>query len=116
MLIMVIDNGSLAVPPAAPGTREAGRKAYASPHGGLRELEGSKCQALEGDMVLIPFMFSSAPHGGGNVVCRAHAEPGAEAPYQIKFKIALARNKTKQPTIHIASALGPLDFLCIYTE
>lgn len=43
--------------PAAPGTRKAARKAYTSPHGDLRELEGSKCQALERDMVLTPFIF-----------------------------------------------------------
>ena len=48
--------------PAAHGTGKAARKAYASPHDDLRELEGSKCQALERDMVLTPFMFSSAPH------------------------------------------------------
>ena len=51
--------------PAAHGTGKAARKAYASPHDDLRELEGSKCQALKRDMMLTPSMFSSAPHEGG---------------------------------------------------
>ena len=48
--------------PAAYGTGKAAKKAYASPHDDLRELKRSKCQALERDIVLAPFIFSSTPH------------------------------------------------------